>query len=94
MDMIFVAQLWKYTSGRLENKNGYWMYMEETWSFPNKSSTTEGQVIKDSLGKVLTVQSNNKGMHLKIQNTKQFCTLEIFLVLRYLNLVPLFMQYL
>ena len=94
MDMIFVAQLWKYTSGRLENKNGHWMYMEETWSLPNKSSTTEGQVIKDSLGKVLTVQSNNKGMHLKIQNTKQFCKLEIFLVLRYLNLVPLFMQYL
>ena len=87
MDMIFVAQLWKYTSGRLENKNGHWMYMEETWSLPNKSSKTERQVIKDSLGKVLTVQSNNKGMPLKIQNTKQFCTLEIFLVLRYLNLV-------
>ena len=94
MDMIFVAQLWKYTSGRLENKNGRWMYIEETWSLSNKSSTTEGQVIKDSLGKVLTVQSNGKGIHLKIQNTKKFCTLEIFLVLRYLNLVPLFMQYL
>ena len=94
MDRIFVAQLWKYTSGRLENKNGHWMYMEETWSFSNKSSTTEGEVITDSLGKVLTVQSNNKGMHLKIQNTKKFCTLEIFLVLRYHNLVPLFMQYL
>ena len=66
MDMIFVAQLWKYTSGRLENKNGHWMYMEETWSLPNKSSTTKGQVIKDSLGNVLTVQSNNEGMHLKI----------------------------
>ena len=65
MDMIFVAQLWKYTSGRLENKSGHWMYMEETWSLPNKSST-EGQIIKDSLGKVLTVQSNHEGIHLKI----------------------------
>ena len=58
--MIFAAQLWKYTSGRLENKNGHWMHMEDTWILPNESSTDEGRVIKDSLGKVLKVQLNNR----------------------------------
>ena len=83
MDMIFVAQLWKYTSGRLENKNGHWMYVEETWSLQNKSSTSEGQVIKDSLGKVLTVQSYSKGMHLKLLKHKIILNSCNLLVMRY-----------
>jgi hypothetical protein len=28
--MLFVAQLWRYNGERLENKNGDWMYKEET----------------------------------------------------------------
>ena len=62
MITVFAAQLWKCTSGKLENKNGHWMYMEETWILPNESSTNEGHVIEDSLGSVLKVQSNDTGI--------------------------------
>ena len=42
--MLTVAQLWKQNGDRLENKNGVWMYMEETWILPNENATNEDQV--------------------------------------------------
>ena len=72
--MVFVAQLWKYTSGKLENKNGHWMYMEETWILSNESSTSEGLIIKDSFESVLKVLSNDRGMHLMILHIGHFLT--------------------
>ena len=68
MDMAFTAQLWKYTGQRLENKNGHWMYMEETWILPNEKTKRGGQEIRNSLGTVLNVNLNNKGNHLKLQH--------------------------
>jgi hypothetical protein len=61
--------LWKYTSGRLENKNGHWMYKEEIWYLPDENPRSEGQKIRNSLGRLLKVQSNDTGMHLKLLNT-------------------------
>ena len=69
MDMIFAAQLWKDNSGRLENKNGDWMYLEATWILPNETKTKglpEGQVIRNTLGRVLKADSHSKGMRLKL----------------------------
>ena len=80
--MIFAAQLWKDNGGRLENKNGDWMYMDETWILPNETKTevrkrgqkfVEGQVIRNTLGRVLIAKRVSKGMHLKL-----FCTVEIY----------------
>ena len=59
--MLFVAQLWKQNGDRLENKNGDWMYMGQTWIFPG------GLVLKDSLGRVLKAKSDSIGMHLKLK---------------------------
>ena len=42
--MLTVAQLWKQNGDRLENKNGVWMYMEETWILPNENTKKEDQV--------------------------------------------------
>ena len=39
--MLFAAQLWKYNGERLENKNGDWRYMEETWILPSENKTDE-----------------------------------------------------
>ena len=39
--MLIVAQLWKQNGDRLENKNGVWMYMEETWILPNENKKNE-----------------------------------------------------
>ena len=44
MFMLIVAQLWKQNGDRLGNKNGAWMYMEETWTLPNENTTNEDQV--------------------------------------------------
>ena len=58
---------------RLENKNGHWMYMKDTWILPDVNKT-KGQVIRNSLGKVLKVdlgrQGDSKGMNLKPKDTK------------------------
>ena len=73
MDMIFAAQLWKDNSGRLENKNGDWMYLEATWILPNETKTKglpEGQVIRNTIGRVLKANSKSKGMHLKLLQHK------------------------
>ena len=72
MYLVFAAQLWKYTSGRLENKNGHWMYKEEIWLqfwYLPENTKSEGQKIRNSLGRLLKVQSNDTGMHLKLLNT-------------------------
>ena len=69
--MLFVAQLWKQINGKLENKNGHWMYMEETWILPNETKTNDLleeanlQVIKNTLGRVLKANSDSKGILLK-----------------------------
>ena len=62
--MIFVAQLWKYNGERLENKNGDWMYLEETWILPKENEKNEHEAIRNSLGKILKVENNDRGMHL------------------------------
>ena len=41
MFMLIAAQLWKQNGDRLENKNGVWMYMEETWILPNETKTKD-----------------------------------------------------
>ena len=81
MFMFIIAQLWKYNNGRLENKNGDWMYMEETWILPSENKTKgiqEGQVIRNSLfpSFVLKADSNSRGNHLKLQ-LKTSCIVEI-----------------
>ena len=82
IDIIFAAQLWKDNGERLENKNGDWMYMDETWILPNETKTEdipkgqkimEGQVIRNTLGRVLIAKRDSKGMPLKL-----FCTVEIY----------------
>ena len=82
MDMIFAAQLWKDNNGRLENKNGDWMYKEETWILSNEIKTMdlpegqnlkEAQVIRNTLGRVLEADSQSESMHLK-----HFFTVEIY----------------
>ena len=68
--MLFVAQLWKYIDGKLENKNGNWMYMEETWTLSNESNSEEGEVvvIRDSIGRGLKVDLDIKGMNFKVKH--------------------------
>ena len=79
--MLFVAQLWKYNGQRLESKQGDWMYMEETWILPTKTSKmglaklfsyqkkketdNEGQAITNSLGHLIAYP-DSEGIHLKL----------------------------
>ena len=65
--MLFVAQLWKQNGDRLENKNGDWMYMGETWILLDENNLA-GQVLRDSLGRVLKAKSDSKGTHLKLKS--------------------------
>ena len=44
--MLIVAQLWKQNGDRLENKNGVWMYMEETWILPNEKEGQVGELVR------------------------------------------------
>ena len=70
---FFVAQLWKHNGDKLENKNGDWMYMEETWILPNETKTKdlpEGQVIRNTHGSVLIANFYRKRMHLKLLQHK------------------------
>ena len=56
----------------LENKNGDWRYLTETWKLPNPLTTenksedeeSEGQDIRSSQGSVLKANLNNRGMYL------------------------------
>ena len=72
MNMLFLAQLWKYNGERLENKNGDWIYLEETWMLPNEEKNiflqVQGEAIRNSLGSVLKVNGNGKGMYLKLKH--------------------------
>ena len=71
MDYCFSAQLWKYNGEKLENKNGDWRYLNETWILPQprpsekeiKGKRSEGQEIRDSLGSVLKATLYDRGMH-------------------------------
>ena len=59
---------------RLENKNGDWRYLTETWKLPNplfeklkktkksEDEETEGQDIRNSQGSVLKANLNNRGI--------------------------------
>ena len=56
--MLIVAQLWKQNGDRLENKNGVWMYMEETWILPNENTTNEdqvGELVRKTISKAVGV---------------------------------------
>ena len=55
MFTLIVAQLWKQNGDRLENKNGVWMYMEETWILPNENAKEEDQV-----GELVRIKHNIK----------------------------------
>ena len=72
MFMLIVAQLWKQNGDKLENKNGIWMYMEETWILPNENTTNEDQV-----GELLSKKNNIKSSR-SIQNLLflRFTTME------------------
>ena len=57
--MFIVAQLWKQNNDRLENKNGVWMYMEETWILPNEK--------EDQVGELVRIKHNIKSQKRSIQ---------------------------
>ena len=69
--------MWKYDGERLENKNGDWIYLQETWKFLpsedkdiyslSEDEQKKGEAIVNSDGKILKLDSNNKGMHLKLR---------------------------
>ena len=59
--MLFIAQLWKYNDERLENKNGDWMYMGETWILPIQDEENEDEAIRTQ-GSVLNAYSD-QGMY-------------------------------
>ena len=55
---------------RLENKNGDWMYLKETWILPKQLTENEiedersgGQELRNSLGIVLTANIDNRGRY-------------------------------
>ena len=60
--------MWKYNGERLENKNGDWMYLEETWILPNEDKKNKDEAIRNFDGRVLELDSNLKGMHLKLKH--------------------------
>ena len=51
-----------YSDEKLMNKNGDWMYMEETWILSNENETEEGQVvtIRDAHGRGLKAQQQQQ----------------------------------
>ena len=64
--------MWKYNGERLENKNGDWLYLQETWIAPKEDKKDEGEVLRNSLGKTLKVDLDSKGMQLKLFNTNLY----------------------
>ena len=62
--------MWKYDGERLENKNGDWLYLQETWTLSFVDKQNEGEAIVNSHGKMLKVNSNDEGMHLKLRYTQ------------------------
>ena len=59
--------MWKYDGERLENKNGDWLYLQETWILSFEDKQNEGEATINFHGKILKVDSNDKGMHLKLR---------------------------
>ena len=47
LQCAFLAQLWKKNGDKLENKNGDWMYMEETLILPMEDQV--GELIKNNI---------------------------------------------
>ena len=45
--------MWKYNGEILENKNGDWRYLNETWILPEPQRDIEGQEIRNYQGHVL-----------------------------------------
>ena len=58
--------MWKYDGERLVNKNGDWIHLQETW-ISKEDQRNEGEAIVNSHGKMLKVDINDKGMHLKLR---------------------------
>ena len=46
------------------------MYLQESWNVPNEDKKNEGEAIRNSLGSVLELDSNLKGMHLKLKHNR------------------------
>ena len=59
--MLFIAQLWKYNGGRLENKNGDWMYMRETWILPIEDKENEDFELRNFQGNSLNAYLDSRG---------------------------------
>ena len=55
---MFLDQLWKYDSATkiLENKNGDWMHLSNTWILPAEGA--EGNIKDDSTGQVLGLSND------------------------------------
>ena len=69
---VFLAQLWKHNGQILENKNGDWKYLKETWILPQSLTSekkikeeekSDGFLIPDSLGSVLTANMDDTGTY-------------------------------
>ena len=59
--MLFVAQLWKFKDERLENKNGDWMYMRETWILPIEDKENEDFELRNFQGNSLNAYLDSRG---------------------------------
>ena len=59
--MLFVAQLWKFNDERLENKNGDWMYMRETWILPIEDKENEDFELRNFQGNSLNAYLDSRG---------------------------------
>ena len=55
--------MWKYNGEILENKNGDWRYLNETWILPQPQREIEDQEIRNSLGHVLKGNKSDKGTY-------------------------------
>jgi hypothetical protein len=71
--MFIVAQLWKQNNDRLENKNGVWMYMEETWILPNEKEDQVGELVRIKHNIKSQQEYSNLTFFL---NLKRFTTME------------------
>ena len=54
--------MWKYNGEILENKNGDWRYLNETWILPGPQRDIEGQEIR-TLGHVLKANKSDEGTY-------------------------------
>ena len=58
-NFIYLAHLWKFTNGSLENKDGKWTFQDRVWThFPNESGIG---IIADNYGSVLGFKNSQFG---------------------------------